>query len=165
MTRSLVARVVALLAAGTALIIVARTAMAAPPAMQREAVGLIVVTVLAEALLGRLRLDLRLLAAGDEGWQPVDVAGIVRLLLRLLLRERLGVARQIGLRLARPERSVGAAHRLLLAVVLLVERLIAGAARHLVLGPRQMRIVLAELLLGGGDQPIVVLGMLIVVFS
>src|SRR5262249_58641622 len=152
MTRSLVARVVALLAAGTALIIVARTAMAAPPAMQREAVGLIVVTVLAEALLGRLRLDLRLLAAGDEGWQPVDVAGIVRLLLtillRLVLRERLGVARQIGLRLARPERSVSAAHRLLLAVVLLVERLITGAARHLRLRPRPVPSFLAGMLLG-----------------
>ena len=88
--------------------LLARAAMAATTAMQRETVGLVVVAVLA----GLVRLLLRLLSAGDEGRQPVDVAvgggaallraRQVRLVL-LGLRKRLGVARDIGLRLARAE--------------------------------------------------------------
>ena len=67
------------------------------PAVQRETVGLVVVTVLARLLaLVRLML-LRLLPAGDEGRQPLDIAfggrvallGTLRLVL-LLLRKRTG---------------------------------------------------------------------------
>jgi steroid 5-alpha reductase family enzyme len=57
----------------TALSFVARAAMSAPAAMQRKAVGLVVVAVL--ALRVRLMgLMLRRLPAGDERRQPVDVA-------------------------------------------------------------------------------------------
>ena len=81
--------------------------MPASAAVQRKAIGLVVVAVL--ALLGA-RMRLRLLPAGDEGRQPLDVAfagciarlraRLVRLRL-LVLGERLRVARYIGLRLAR----------------------------------------------------------------
>jgi len=90
--------------------------MPASAAMQRKAVGLVVVAVL--ALLGALVM-LRLLPARDEGRQPVDVAvtrGVALLrswLVRLmgLMRERLRIARDIGLRLARAVRRVAhAAH-------------------------------------------------------
>ena len=78
------------------------------PAVQRETVGLVVVTVLARLLaLVRLML-LRLLPAGDEGRQPLDIAfagrvavlGTLRLML-LLLRKGLCIARDVRLRLAR----------------------------------------------------------------
>ena len=78
------------------------------PAVQRETVGLVVVTVLARLLaLVRLML-LRLLSAGDEGRQPLDIAfggrvavlGTLRLVL-LLLRKGLCIARDVRLRLAR----------------------------------------------------------------
>ena len=78
------------------------------PAVQRETVGLVVVTVLARLLaLVRLML-LRLLPAGDEGRQPLDIAfggrvallGTLRLVL-LLLRKGLCIARDVRLRLAR----------------------------------------------------------------
>ena len=78
------------------------------PAVQRETVGLVVVTVLARLLaLVRLML-LRLLPAGDEGRQPLDIAfvggvavlGTLRLML-LLLRKGLCIARHVRLRLAR----------------------------------------------------------------
>ena len=84
-----------------------RAAMSAAPAVKGETVGLIVVAVL--ALVGT-RMRLMLLSAGDEGRQPVDVAFGRRVALRLarlvvgltllVLRERLGVARDIRLRLA-----------------------------------------------------------------
>ena len=78
------------------------------PAVQRETVGLVVVTVLVRLLaLVRLML-LRLLPAGDEGRQPLDVAfgGRVALLgtlwlVLLLLRKGLRIARDVRLRLAR----------------------------------------------------------------
>ena len=78
------------------------------PAVQRETVGLVVVTVLVRLLaLVRLML-LRLLSAGDEGGQPLDIAfggrvavlGTLRLVL-LLLRKGLCIARDVRLRLAR----------------------------------------------------------------
>ena len=78
------------------------------PAVQRETVGLVVVAVL--SLLGTLlRLMGRLLSAGDEGRQPVDVpfgggVALLRTRLVLLLRERLGIARNVRLRLARAVR-------------------------------------------------------------
>ena len=82
--------------------------MPPPPAVQRETVGLVVVTVLVRLLaLMRLML-LRLLPAGDEGRQPLDIAfggrvallGTLRLVL-LLLRKGLCIARDVRLRLAR----------------------------------------------------------------
>lgn len=81
--------------------------MPAAPAVQRETVGLVVVTVLVRLLaLVRLML-LRLLPAGDEGRQPLDIAfggrvavlGTLRLV--LLLRKGLCIARDVRLRLAR----------------------------------------------------------------
>ena len=78
------------------------------PAVQRETVGLVVVTVLARLLaLVRLML-LWLLPAGDDGPQPLDIAfggrvallGTLRLVL-LLLRRGLCIARDVRLRLAR----------------------------------------------------------------
>jgi hypothetical protein len=92
----------------TALHVGAWTAMAAPAAMQRKAVGLAVMAI--RALLGPLVMLLRLLPAGDEGRQPVDVAfgGSATLLRSRLMRlvllmpgEGLRVARDIGLRLTR----------------------------------------------------------------
>ena len=78
------------------------------PAVQRETVGLALVTVLVRLLaLVRLML-LRLLPTGDEGRQPLDIAfggrvallGTLRLVL-LLLRKGLCIARDVRLRLAR----------------------------------------------------------------
>ena len=89
---------------------IARTAMPTPPPVKRKAVGLAVIaigtvrairaiwsiwTVSAVALLRRLLL--RLLTAGDERRQPVDVA-VIRLrrllgMLLVLLRARLVVLR------------------------------------------------------------------------
>ncbi len=85
--------------------------MTAATAVQRDAVGLIIVAVL--ALLTLLGL---LLPAGDEGRQPVHVAVGGRLALRwarlvwmalLMLRERLRIARNVGLRLASSVRRIG----------------------------------------------------------
>jgi len=62
--------------------VVARAAMPAAAAMQREPVGLIFVAVLAMTLIGLL---LRLLpAAGDERRQPIDVAAFVATRLAML---------------------------------------------------------------------------------
>src|SRR5262245_48157235 len=81
---------------------------AAAAAVQGETVGLVVVVAVL-ALVGTW-MRLVLLPAGDEGRQPVDVAIGRRVALRLarlvvgltllVLRERLGVARDIRLRLA-----------------------------------------------------------------
>jgi hypothetical protein len=91
---------------------IARTPMPAPSTVQREAVSRSIVTVLAAraawtvwsalavrtimravAALALLRLRVRLAAAGDERWQPLDVLFIIileMLLARLtLLRVRL----------------------------------------------------------------------------
>src|SRR5215510_7864283 len=143
--------------------------------MQREAVSLIVVTVLVETLLARW-----LLGTGNERRQPVDVAAAVvapimcvrlvralhhDLLLRLmllLLRERLRIARQVGLWLARSERHL-ADDRLLIALVL-VRDLLARAGLPLVFGAGKMWIVLAKLLLRRRNQTVVVLRVLVVVF-
>jgi hypothetical protein len=167
--------VVAIVGARSALEIAARATVAAPSPVQREAVTLVVVAVLIEPLIAGLRLlGRRLLAAGNERWQPIDVAATVRsarlawalhngLMLRLLLLwERLRVARQVGLRLARSKRHL-ADDRLLIAVVL-VEHLLARTAGRVVLGAGgEMRIVLAKLLLRRRDQTVVVLRVLVVV--
>src|SRR5262245_25982187 len=148
--------------------------MPAAPAVQREPVALVVVTVLPVTLM--ILLPLRGLAAGDEGRQPIDVAtvlaasrlelprGLIVVVLRLLLvlRKGLALARQIGLRFARTERSV--AHDRL-AFVLVVETIITRAALNVVFGADKVGIVLAELFLCGGDQAVVVLSVLIIVFS
>src|SRR5215470_11157668 len=146
--------------------------------MQWEAVSLIVVAVLVEPLMVvGLSLLRRLLATGNERRQSVDVAATVmgarlaralhhHLLLRLivlLLRERLRIARQVGLRLTRSERHV-ANDRLLIAIVF-VRHLLARATRRVVLGASEMWIVLAKLLLRRRDQAVVVLRVLVVVFG
>jgi len=159
--------------------------MPSPATMQRKAIGLIAVVAIALRGLRRMRLS-----AGDEGRQPIDVAvrgrdillmRAVRLLLGLLmLRKRLRIARDIGLRLARAVRRLAAAHgglthgglihgRLthggLPIVAFVIEGIVPGAAWDLVVGAREVRIVLAELLLRRRDHAIIVLGVLIVIFG
>ena len=157
--------------------VVARTAaMTTAPAMQRETVGLIVVSV--RPLRSLIVLRLRRVAAGDEGRQPIDVARAFRcirgprarlLRLRLLvLWIRLRVARDVGLRLARAERLVARTHPRLAVVVAVLERIIARVAGVVVrpdvsIGPIALRVALAELLLRGGNQAEIMFGMLIVV--
>src|SRR5215471_6717867 len=143
--------------------------MAAASAVQGETVGLVVVAVL--ALVGTW-MRLVLLPAGDEGGQPVDVAIRGRVTLRparlmglalLVLRERLRVARDIGLRLAGAVRRIGgAAHRRLPIVVAVVEATFAHPGR-LILRTLEVGIVLPELLLRRGDHAVIVLGVLIVI--
>src|SRR5439155_24306419 len=113
--------------------VMARAAMAAAPAVQRETVRLVVVPVLAVAML-RLVALLSLLgllrsAAGDEGRQPVDVAADIwcnrlvrawRTVLKLGGRKRLRVGRQIRLRFAGPVSRLARVHRRLLPNILLV---------------------------------------------
>jgi hypothetical protein len=146
--------------------------------MQREAVGLVVVAVLIEALVARLGLlgRRRLLRASNKRRQPIDVAaGVVRgllaraldvdLMLRLLillLRKRLRITRQVRLRLARTERRF--AHSLLLITLILVKYFITRATGTVVFDAREVRIVLPELLLGRGDETVVVLRVLVVIF-
>src|SRR5262249_51153780 len=146
-----------------------RAAMAAAWAVQRETVGLVVVAVL--ALLGTW-MSLVLLPAGDEGRQPVDVAFRRRVALRparlvglalLVLRERLRVARDIGLRFAGAVRRIGGtAHRRLAVVVAVVEATFAHAGR-LILPTLAVGIVLPDMLLRRGDHAVIVLGVLIVI--
>ncbi len=147
--------------------------MPSPPAMQWETVGVAVVAVLslARILLGLMR---RLLAAGDEGRQTVDLAlGVVAPLRRagllglwrLGLRKCLRIARNIGLRLARAVRGFGhGAHRGLPVLVTLIKALVAPPL-HVVFGTGEVRIVLPKLLLRGCNHAVIVLGMLIVIFS
>src|SRR5262245_34314621 len=72
--------------------------------MQRETVALIVVSVRWVPLLARH--GLRLVAAGDEGREPVDVGSGFALLCGLLRTRRIGglLARRIGLRVTGQER-------------------------------------------------------------
>src|SRR5712691_1033684 len=150
--------------------------MTAAPAMQRETVGLIVVPVWPLRPL----IVLRRVAAGDEGRQPIDVARafgrialrrarLLRLML-LVLRLRLRVARDVGLRLARAERLFARAHPRLAVVVAVLESVIARVARvvvgpGVVVGPIGLRIALAELLLRRGNQTEIMFGVLIVIFG
>ena len=144
--------------------------MAAASAVQRETVGLVVVAVVL-ALVGTW-MRLVLLPAGDEGRQPVDIALGRRVALRparlvgltlLVLRERLRVARDIGLRLAGAVRRIGgAAHRRLAIVVAVVEATFAHPGR-LILRTLEVGVVLPELLLRRGDHAVIVLGVLIVI--
>ena len=168
--------VVAIVVTRSALVIVARATVASPSPMQREPVTLVVVAVLIEPLMVGLRLlARRLLAAGNERRQPVDVAAAVMcarlaralhddlmLRLMLLLRERLRIAGQVGLRLACSEWHL--ANDLLLIAFVLFSHLLARATRRVVFGAGEMWIVLAKLLLRRRDQTVVVLRVLIVVF-
>jgi hypothetical protein len=152
--------------------------MAASATVQREPVGLVVVAILSVALVAVALVALvalvvlRRLPAGDEGRQAVDVAAafrgraalmtrLVRLVL-LVLRIRLRVARQIGL-LAGAVRLF--AHSRRLAVVLALVEGVVACAGHGAFGTSEVRIVLAELLLRGGDQAVVVFGVLVVVLG
>src|SRR5712691_2799160 len=147
--------------------------MPSPPAMQGETVGVAVVAVLSVAgiLLGLMH---RLLAAGDEGWQTVDLAlGVggalwrVGLLgwWRLRLLKGLRVARDIWLRLARAVRRIANdAHRGLPVFVTLIKALVAPPL-HVVLGTSELRIVLPILLLRRCDHAVIVLGVLIIIFG
>jgi hypothetical protein len=146
--------------------------VSSPSAMQWEAVGVAVVAIwsLAGILLGLMR---RLLAAGDEGWQAVNLtlgpgirlgrADLLRLRGRRLLK-CLGVARDIGLWLACAVRRFWqGTHGGLSVVITLVEALVAPSL-HLVLVASEVRIVLPILLLRRRNHAIVVFGMLIIVF-
>ena len=152
--------------------------MAAPPAMQREPVGLVVVAVLIEALITRLALlrCRRWLCASNKRRQTIDVAASVMrgllaraldvdLLLRLvvlLLRKRLRITRQVRLRLAHAERRV--TRNLLLITLFLIKCIVTRATRALVFDAREMWVVLPELLLRRGDETVVVLRVLVVIF-
>ena len=167
--------------------------MTAAAAMQREAVGLVLVAVLPLRLLRRLCLRR---AAGNEGRQRIDIArlgllrarlGLLRarlmtevlltvaLLARLIglrvaLDEGLRVRRNEGLRLARAEGLIGGER---LAVILaffellvtaLLDMLVVSAAAF---RPRRLevRILLAELLVRRRDQPEIMFGVLEIVFG
>ena len=138
--------------------------MPAPPTMQRESIGLVVVAVLVEALakLTLLRRRCLLRATSNERRQPIDItASVVRSLLAwsldvdllrlviLLLRKRLRVARQVWLRLAHAERRIAPSLRLI--TIFLVKCLVTRATGTVIFNAREMRIVLPELLLRRGD--------------
>ena len=155
--------------------------MTAAATVQREAVAaaaVIAVGVARRLILLRLRL-LRL-TAGNKRRQAIDVL-IVRLLwrvlrsrlkmllllwlllLRLMMRLVLLLARIKRLRLTRRERLAG---QMRLLVVVAVKPVVAGIAAHVAL--RLLLIVgltLAVLLLGGGDQAEIMLGVLVIVFG
>src|SRR5712692_2158562 len=139
--------------------------------MQWETVGVAVVAVLSVARI-LLRLRRWLLAAGDEGWQTVDLAlGIGAALRRAVMLGRLGllkclrVARNIGLRLARAVRRFAyGAHRGLPVFVTFLKARVAPPLQ-VVLGTGEVRIVLPKLLLRGCNHAVIVLGVLIVIFS
>src|SRR5262249_31021400 len=100
----------------------------------------------------------------------VIAAGILMLTRRrrvVLLREGLRVAGQIRLRLARAvgRLAAGTAAGRLCFVVAVVEALVTCAAPLLVLRPREVGIVLAELLLRGRDHAEIVLGVLIIILG
>ncbi len=144
--------------------------MTPPATVQRETLRVAVMAVRSATgtLLGWLH---GLLAARDERRQTVDLAWRIararwtRLLrlLRLRLREGLTLARKIGLRLARAEWRF--ASRGLPIVVALVKAVVPAALLRVVLGASEVRIVLPKLLLCGCDDPVIVLGVLVVVFS
>src|SRR5712672_237124 len=104
--------------------------MPAPAPMQRKAIALIFVTVLSVTLMVLPRLDLRLLPAGDEGGEPVDVA--LRRVRGMLRTRRVGLllAHRIGLRLTRLI-SLLLAHRKRLWFAWQIGLRLAGAERHL----------------------------------
>src|SRR5262249_2560007 len=94
------------------------------------------------------------------GWLLAPRIGLL-----LAPREWLAVARQIGLRFARAEGRL-ATHRGLRSRVvgLVLIAVIAHVAADVVLGTIELRIVLAELFLGGRDQAEIMFGVLVIVF-
>lgn len=157
---------------------IARAAMTATSPMQWKAVGRAVIAILSiRAILAvlimwtalpLLRLLVRL-PAGDEGWQPFDVFLIGRRVLRALLvvvwlRLRLRlllVARIEGLRFARRKRF--AADRRLIALALIIA--VVGKVAALVAAWLVVGLALAKLLLRCGDQPEIMLGVLIIILG
>jgi hypothetical protein len=112
--------------------------------------------------LRRCSLLLRLTAAaGDERGQALDVFVVGRLLLRALtmtvILRLVLLARIKRLRFARRKRL---ADRGLVVAVVISFVVAALVAALLIIG-----LGLAKLLLGGGDQPEIMLGMLIIVFG
>ena len=168
---------------------VARAAMTPAPAMQWEAIRRPAVKAIwaigiigALALLRRLRVRL---AAGNERGQSLDVLFACRLevllraglmlrlqvlrlrvllrlhVLRLNVRLLLLLAREVGLRFTRRERFAAERGLITVAIVIaVVGNIAARFATLLVVG-----LGLAKLLLRGGDQAEIVLGVLIVVFG
>jgi len=152
--------------------------MTATTAMQREAVRLaaILVTVLTVLSLGRLRLRR---TASDEGRQTAISARFgllharLRLAIALLARlrivalyEGLRILWNVRLRLARAECLF--AKRL--GVVIAIFELLVGARLELLVvaafGARlEVGILLPELLLRGGDQAKIMLGVLEIIFG
>ena len=159
--------------------------MAPPAAVQREAVAA-AATVIAIGVALRLillRLGLLRLAAGNKGRQAVDVliAGrrrrvlrprlkmlLLRLVLRLMVLLRLVL---LMLLLASVERLRLAwrkwlAGEMRLLVVVAVEAVVADIAAHIaLLLLLVVGLALPVLLLGGGDQAKIMLGVLVVVFG
>src|SRR5882757_837677 len=177
------ARVVRAVVAGLA--VDTRTAMAAAAAMQREAIRLlsaILVSVrprwhrrLRRAArnesrqridMGRLRLRRTRLVAD---FRRLGVALLARLIgLRVALNEGLCVRRDIGLRLARAECSLGGEGLTVVVAVLeivvraLLELLVVAAAAFG--ARREVRVLLAELFVRHRDQAEIMFGMLEVIF-
>ena len=153
-------------------------AVPAPPPMEREAIRRSVIavrtigailpvrTIAALPVLRRLML---LLTAGDERRQPFDVVFVAgRMLLARLKLLRLVIlllivmliSRIVRLRLPRCERLAAEVRLFVVAVV----ETVVGAPHLAGLLLLVIRLALAELFLRGGDQPEIVLGMLIIIF-
>lgn len=159
---------------------IARTAMPPAAAMQRKAIGLAATVVVAV-------LDLRLrCSAGDErrqagvvAWFRLRHARLIEILLRLRVarligtvvarHERLGIGRDVRLRLARAERLV--AREWLRVVVAVLEVVVAARLELLIVaaasfGPRlEVRILLTELLVRNCDETEVMFGMLKIILG
>ena len=152
------------------------TAMPSAPSVQRKAILLSVIAVravlpLRPVVAVRSLLLLRL-STGDERWQAVDVA----LVLRTLLRPRLKIllillwlivllivmllARIVWLWLARGERLAADVRLLTIAVVVAV----IGSAHLAGLLLLVIGLILPELLLRRSDKAEIVLGVLIIIF-
>jgi len=141
------------------------TAMTTTSAMQWETVGTAVVAIrtLLMRWMGRL-----LAAASNEGGQPLAVSisfrsarsRLARLLLPLLIG--LGITRHVGLGFTRSVRSVYAPLRRIVLAIIEASSLTRAA---LCLCAGELRIILPKLLLRYCDHPVVVLGVLIVIFG
>src|SRR5947207_15625295 len=119
--------------------------MAPAAPMQREAIGMAVMTVLAMAGI-RVGLVHRLLAAGDERRQTLDLsrvgAALHSGLLGWLGLKRLRVARDVGLRFARPIGCLShGGHAGLGGFVAVIKTLVAAPLR-LIFRAGEMRVVL-----------------------
>jgi hypothetical protein len=154
--------------------------MAPAAAMQGESIGLAIEAVgLAMPLVtlalrlsasdeggqtlgvGRLLLARRLRASTIRSWLAPTVRLAAAVGLLLARRKRLSLARQIGLRFARPERLLAPGAWLLRALLV---GLVAQVVARLLLRPI-VRIGLAELLLRRRDQAEIVLGVLEIVLG